>query len=264
MARMQYNLMEKYLLTATVRRDGFSGFGSENKFGVFPSVAAGWVISEEAFVDNTGWLNFLKLRASYGTNGNRTVGRNATLAWVTTDPAYVFGEGGGTQIGQVISKLANDELSWETTTGLNLGLDFSIIKGRISGNIEYYNTRTNDLLYDINIPQITCFDEIASNLGEIKNTGFEFTLNTVNIQNTDFEWNTSFNFATNKNEIVSILGRDDDGDGKEDDLVASGLFIGEPLGAIYEYQSDGIYQLDDEIPDGYDVGQYRVKDLNQD
>jgi TonB-linked SusC/RagA family outer membrane protein len=262
MARVQYNLKEKYLLTGTVRRDGFSGFGSNNKFGTFPSIAAGWVISEESFLDNANWLNFMKLRASYGTNGNRTVGRYATLARIATQPAYVFGEGGGTKIGQAITNLANDDLGWETTTGINLGLDFSILEGRIGGNIDYYNTTTSNLLYNINIPEISGFNDIASNLGEIANQGIEFTINTVNIQNANFQWNSSFNYSRNTNEIVSILGRDDDGDGVEDDIIGSGLFIGEPIGTIYGYVPDGIYQFGDDIPSGYDVGQYRIKNFD--
>ncbi len=264
MARVNYTLLDRYSLTGTVRRDGFSGFGENNKTGIFPSVGFAWSVSEENFMDNLDWLSFLKLRATYGTSGNRTVGRYATLSRIGTQPAYVFGDGGGTEIGQNITTLANADLGWETTTGLNLGLDFSIINDRVSGNVEYYNTRTNDLLYQINIPDITGFSSVFTNLGEIANHGIEFTLNTVNVQTTNFRWNTSFNYSRNRNEIVSLLGRDDDGDGQEDDLVASGLFIGEPIGAIYEFESDGVYQFGDDIPDGYSEGQYRIKDQNSD
>ncbi|WKN44197.1 SusC/RagA family TonB-linked outer membrane protein [Tunicatimonas pelagia] len=264
MARVNYSLMDRYTLTGTVRRDGFSGFGENNKTGIFPSVGVGWAISEENFASGLPWLSFLKLRATYGVSGNRTLGRYATLSRIATQPAYVFGDGGGTEIGQNITTLANADLGWETTTGLNLGLDFGIVKDRISGNIEYYNTRTNDLLYQINIPDITGFSSVFTNLGEIANHGIEFTINTVNVKTSNFQWNSSFNYSRNRNEIVSLLGRDDDGDGQEDDIVASGLFIGEPIGAIYEFESDGIYQFGNDIPDGYSPGQYRIKNQNGD
>ncbi len=263
MVRANYTLMNKYLISGTLRRDGFSGFGAENKFGVFPSMGFGWIISEEGFM-NTSWVQFLKLRGSYGTNGNRTIGRYATLAEVVTQPSYVLGDGSGPLIGQYISNLANQDLTWETTTGLNLGLDFSFLKNRITGSVDYYNTVTNDLLYEINVPTITGFSDVFSNLGEIKNNGLEITLNTINIKNSDFEWNSTFNFARNRNEIVSILGRDDDGDGQEDDLVASGLFIGEPIGAIYDYETNGIYNIGDDIPAGWAPGNFRLVDQNGD
>ncbi|MBJ2176064.1 TonB-dependent receptor [Aureibaculum sp. A20] len=264
MGRLSYKFDDKYLATFTVRRDGFSGFGTNKKFGTFPSVALGWVLSKEKFVsDLLPSANLLKLRASYGASGNRTLGRYGTLASVGGSYQYVYGDGGSAQYGQSISSLANNDLGWETTTGLNVGLDFGFLNNRINGYVEYYSSKTEDLLFNINIPRITGFGSIRSNIGEVANQGIEFSLNTVNVKNDDFEWNSSFIFSKNKNEVVTILGRDDDGDGKEDDLISNGIFIGESIGTIYHYVVDGKYQIGDtDIPSGYNPGNYRLKDLD--
>lgn len=264
MGRLVYNYKKKYLLTATFRRDGFSGFGENKKFGTFPSVALGWVLSEEGLVNRFSVIDYLKLRVSYGTNGNRTVSRYQTLPKVSDAYAYIYGDGGSPELSQWVSSMANPDLGWETTTGLNVGLDFAISKQRIFGNIDYYNTRTNDLLYNIKLPTMTGFSEIATNIGELRNHGLEFSLTTVNLKQKDLNWETTFNFSRNRNKVVSILGIDDDEDGKEDDLIASNIFIGEPLGVLYNYEITGMYQLGDEIPNGFYAGNYKIADLNDD
>lgn len=262
MLRLNYNYQNKYLLTGTLRNDGFSGFSENNKFGLFPSLGAGWVVSEESFFD-VPVIEYLKLRGSYGVNGNQT-GRYSSLARVTAEDGskYVYGDGSSTSIGQSVSSLPNNDLSWETTAGFNMGLDFSVLNNRIRGNLEYYTTKTTDLLWNKVLPTITGFNSIRTNLGEIANQGFEFTIQTIPLQTTDFSWNLDLNFSANKNTIVSLLGEDLDGDGVEDDLVASGLFIGESIGTIYDYEINGIWQLTDEIPNGYGLGRYRIVDQN--
>lgn len=262
MGRLNYAYKDKYLLTATLRRDGFSGFSKNNKFGLFPSFGLGWVVSDEDFMSVT-WLNNLKLRFSYGTNGNLT-GRYSSLAKVNVTPEYVYGDGGTTQYGKSVNSLANPNLSWEKTTGYNIGTDFSILKSRIDGTIDFYHSITNDLLFDMSLPDLTGFSSIKSNVGNIVNTGFEFIINGRIIDHRNLKWNTTINFSTNKNEIKSLVGLDANNDGVEDDLTASGLFIGEPIGAIYSYETDGIIQLGDEIPTGYLVGTYNIKDVNND
>lgn len=264
--RINYKYDDKYLITGTVRRDGFSGFGTDDKIGVFPSLALGWVASNEKFIaDKLPWIDNLKFRASYGASGNRTVGRYRTLARIDADFRYVFGDGGSAAYGQNISSLANNNLGWETTTGWNLGMDFSIFKNKLRGSFNFYDNKTEDILVDVNIPRITGFPSIPTNIGEVANQGFEFSLTSVNMQTDNFDWRTTFNFSTNKNEIVSILGRDDDGDGQEDDLIANGLFIGESIGSIYGYNITGIYQVGDtDIPDGFTPGMYRIEDRNAD
>ncbi|MCE7054817.1 TonB-dependent receptor [Algoriphagus sp. AGSA1] len=261
-ARINYDFGGKYLLTATVRRDGFSGFSANNKYGVFPSVGLGWVISEESFMD-LSWMNYLKFRGSYGTNGNLT-SRYSSLARVNLYPAYVFGNGGSTVFGQSVSTLSNPDLSWETTTGYNFGLDFSLFDNRMTGTLDYYQNTTNDLLFSINIPEISGFNSIATNVGEIANRGMELILKGDVVKRNQFNWNASFNISFNRNRIVSLLGLDADGDGVEDDLVASGLFIGESINTIFDYESGGIIQLGEEAPPGFFVGTHRIVDNNND
>lgn len=269
MGRLNYNYDGKYFFTGTVRRDGFSGFGKENKTAVFPSAALGWTISEEDFfagIEET--VSYLKLRVSYGASGRRALGRYGTLAKVAQNDAYVFGDGGGTVAGQQVSTIASPDLKWETTTGINIGLDFGFLNNRIRGNLEYYNTNTEDILVGIDIPSINGFSSTFANLGKVHNKGFELTINSTNVTAGDFEWSSMVNFSTNKNEIVSVLGKDDNGDGVEDDLPTAGFFIGEELGAIYDYQIDSnnpIYQIGDtDIPAGYEAGYYRLVDQNND
>ena len=138
MGRFHYTYKKKYLATFTVRRDGFSGFSEKKKFGIFPSGALAWVVSEEGFMkNNPSVIDYLKLRVSYGTNGNRTLGRYGTLARVEASQRYVFGDGVTPSIGQGITTLANSDLAWETTTGINLGVDYAILNQRIRGNVEY-------------------------------------------------------------------------------------------------------------------------------
>ncbi len=261
---LEYNYGGKYLFKATVRRDGFSGFSKNNKTGVFPSVGLGWVISEEKFFKVPG-IDYLKIRGSYGENGNK-VSRYSSLARVsaTDDSKYVFGDGGLTSIGRSISSLANADLKWERTRGINVGIDFAILKNRIDGNIEYYNSNTFDLLWQKTLPQTSGFSNVFTNLGQINNKGIEVMLHVQPVKTKDFSWDLNFNFTRNRNKVVSILGEDKNNDGIEDDLVASGLFIGKPIGTIYDYNTKGIYQLADEKLAGFQAGTYRLEDLNGD
>ncbi len=263
MGRLNYNYKNRYLLTATVRRDGFSGFSKNNKFGWFPSVGLGWVLSEENFY-NVPSFEYIKLRVSYGENGNLT-SRYSSLAKVSSSSGsqYVFGDGSSTSQGQTPSSLANKNLTWETTTGLNFGVDFCAFKNRVRGNIEYYRTTTTDLLWNMSIPEMTGFSEIATNLGKIANSGLELAISTTPVQKGDFRWDMNFNISTNKNEIKELLGTDSDGDGKEDDLISSGLFIGEPIGTVYDYEIDGIWQLGDDVMTGYYPGTYKIVDQGE-
>jgi len=273
MGSVAYNYGSKYLIKATVRRDGFSGFSKNNKTGIFPSIGVGWVVSEESFFKVPG-IDYLKIRGSYGENGNK-VGRYSSLARVgpgTTSTAqadidntkYVFGDGGTTAISRSINSLANADLRWERTRGINIGLDFAILKNRIDGNIEYYNSNTKDLLWQQTLPQTSGFSNVFTNLGQINNTGFEFMLHGKPVQTKNLSWDVTVNFTQNRNKVVTILGEDKNGDGVEDDLVASSLFIGRPIGTIYDYRTQGIYQLADEKLAGFQAGTYRIEDVNKD
>ncbi|KUK58153.1 MAG: TonB-dependent receptor plug [Bacteroidetes bacterium 38_7] len=264
MARANYNFKDKYLFTGTLRRDGFSGFSKNNKFSLFPSAGIGWVLTNEPFF-HISKIDYLKLRASYGQNGNQTP-RYSSLARVSAidDYKYVFGDGGSSSRGQAIVSLANDNLKWEETAGMNYGIDFGLLENRITGNIEYYKTKTSDLLWDMVIPEITGFSSIKTNIGEIENSGFELYIQSTPVRTKNFSWDFGFNYSTNKNKINKLLGYDQDGDGREDDLVSSGLFIGKSIGTIYHYEIDGIWQIDDDIPTGYHPGNYKIVDQNGD
>jgi TonB-linked SusC/RagA family outer membrane protein len=265
MGRFAYDFKRRYLFTATIRRDGFSGFSENNKFGVFPSIGLGWVISEESFLANAKNIDFLKFRASYGVTGNLT-SRYSSLATVSSGPnsQYVFGDGASAENGQRIVSLSNPDLSWERTGGVNFGLDADLFDGRISANLDYYESTTNDLLWNFVLPNVTGFSNIVSNVGEINNKGLELVLNTKLIQAQDFSWDFGFNFSRNTNRIDKLIGLDRDGDGKEDDLIANNLFIGQSIGTIYGFVIDGIWQVGDEIPKGFEPGLYKLKDLDGD
>jgi TonB-linked SusC/RagA family outer membrane protein len=270
MGRAHYSYKNKYLGTFTIRRDGFSGFSETKKFAIFPSGALAWIASEEKFMRNKPLsIEFLKFRASYGQTGNRTAGRYSTLAIVSAKAAngYIYGDGGSVTVGQNVTSVSNSDLQWETTLGTNLGIDFSILNNRITGNIEYYNTNTSNILYDRNLPYASGFTKIIYNIGQIHNEGVEFSINTTNIKTKDFRWETTLNFSINRNKIISIVGKWNDAnhDGIEDDQISNSLFIGQPLNAIYSYDITGTYQLGDpNIPAGYKPGQYIVRDLNDD
>lgn len=264
MARLIYTYKNRYMITGNFRRDGFSGFGSNSKIGTFPSVAVGWVMSEEGFMASSNVIDFLKLRASYGQTGRRAVSRYQTLATVEASPSIIFGDGGSATIGQWITSMANDDLKWETTTGLNLGADFELFGSRLYGNVEYYQNNTADILYSIQIPTLTGFSTITSNIGKVKNHGMEVVLNGRVIKNSDWSWDAGIVFSRNRNEIVSILGADNDGDGKEDDLITNQLFIGQPQNLIYDYEITGMWQLNDEVPTGFFPGTYKLNDTNGD
>jgi len=271
MVRLGYTYNDRYIITGTVRRDGFSGFGVNNKFGVFPSVALAWRLSDEAFIkDRVSAIDDLKLRASYGINGNRTVGRYQTLAALgaSVGDGYLFGDGGTAEQGQYVSRLPNPDLKWETTASFNVGADFSLLNNRLHGTLEYYTSNTYDLLYNIDIPRLNGFATIPMNIGRLRNNGQEFTVTGVPIRKQDFSWDVTFNFSRNRNKVVSILGIDANGDGREDDLIASKIFIGHPLGVAYDFNITGMWQLDDyhagRIPEGFTYGTYQVEDINGD
>ncbi|MDR0844221.1 MAG: TonB-dependent receptor, partial [Tannerella sp.] len=270
LARLAYTFNGRYNFTGSVRRDGFSGFGKENKFAVFPSAAAAWRISEEDFLkDNVSWIDNLKLRLSYGANGNRTVSRYQTLAQMASGNAYLYGDGAPSEKGVWISSMANNGLKWETTNTFNIGLDFSVLNGRLFGSLEYYRSNTYDLLYNINIPYLNMdIASIPTNIGKLANRGQELNITGIPVQTKDFSWELTFNYSLNRNKVVSILGIDNDGDGKEDDLVSSKIFIGHPYGVAYDFETIGMWQLADyhagNIPSGFTYGTYKIRDIDGD
>lgn len=259
MVRLHYGYDSRYLATFTLRRDGCSRFGADNKFGLFPSVALAWVISREKFMEKAAWIDNLKLRASYGLNGNQAVSRYASLATIGSN-RYV--EGSNPIITLFTNSMANAQLGWESTRTLNFGLDFALWKSRLTGSIEVYHSNSKDLLLLQSLPYMTGFGSVWANVGQVKNRGVEVTLSSVNIQHPNFRWTTDVTFSRYRNEITHLYGTDKDGDGKEDDDVGNRWFIGHPINSFYGYQTDGIYQTGEDIPDGFKPGYFRIKDLD--
>lgn len=256
MLRVNYTYDSRYLFTATARRDGASVFGSgTTKYDLFPSVALGWNISNEGFMKNVGFINNLKLRGSYGFSGNQAIDPNATTS---TSSSVRLPYNGLSTIGVVANVLGNNNLTWESTKGSNIGIDFSILKNKINGTIEMYSTETKDLLLYRSIPSITGYTRVLDNLGKVSNKGFEFSIKSQNVSGKDFKWETSVNFSTNKNKILDLYG-----DGKDD--VGNRWFIGKPISVIYDYQLQGVWQTG-ETPANQDptakAGDLKFADVN--
>jgi TonB-dependent starch-binding outer membrane protein SusC len=247
MARLNYFLAERYLFTLAFRRDGYSAFGRSNPYANFPSAAFAWVLSDEPFINVPGWLDNLKLRLSWGVNGNRDIGRYTALSRLR-ESTYLIG--GQTVIGLSPINLANEELKWERTTSYNLGLDVGFFGHRVVATLDAYNMSTHDLLLTRALPDITGYENVMANLGEVANKGFEATVSSNNINGINFEWKSRLLFSMNRNEIKSLYGDmidilDDEGNvigQREDDDIENGWYIGHALDAIYDYKVIGIWQ----------------------
>lgn len=263
MGRLNYGYDGRYMFTFTVRRDGASVFGRNNKFGTFPSAAIAWNISNENFMrrhDNL--ITNLKFRLSYGISGNEAIGVYQTLALMSSSSLAMAGRS-FTSL-KVQSRMGNDGLQWEKTSGFNTGLDFGLWRNRLSGTIDFYKTNTYDMLLLQRIPGITGYADVWSNIGKVANTGLELTLDSKNITSKDFTWSTTVVFSHNKNRIVDVYGN-----GLDD--VGNRWFIGRPVGVIYDYTKVGIWQKD-EIESGANkgwddpalAGDLKLADLNGD
>lgn len=235
MGRLNYSFDSRYLLTFTVRRDGSSVFAKDLKYGVFPSIALGWNLHNEKFLNQINDINNLKLRLSYGTAGNEAVGVYRTF---TTMRDVQIAMGGETNISMIADRLGNSDLSWETKKSINIGLDFGFFRNRINGALDVYTSNNYDLLLSRKLPGASGFGDVTANIGETENKGIELTLNTINIDQKDFRWNSTIVFSTNKSKIIELYG-----DGMDD--IGSGWFIGEPIGVIRDYKKVGIWQEDE-------------------
>ncbi|MDB4914438.1 MAG: TonB-dependent outer membrane protein SusC/RagA [Gemmatimonadetes bacterium] len=237
MGRLNYTFDDRYLLTLTARRDGYSGFGVNNKYGVFPSLALGWNISNEKFFPFTRSVDALKIRASYGKNGNQAIRPYQTFAQLD-DRSYLTGD--ITAPGYIPVSLGNPDLKWETTLSKNLGFDLSMYKDRLRVTMDGYSATTSDLLLRRAISSVHGITTITQNIGKTANRGFEAQVGTTNISRTAFSWNTDFSFSLNRNKIVDLYGdRTDD--------VANGWFIGHPIDVNYGYKLAGIWQVADSV-----------------
>jgi TonB-linked SusC/RagA family outer membrane protein len=258
MARLNYNYASRYLLTLTARRDGYSGFGADHKYGVFPSLALGWNASDESFWPFATRFNSLKLRFSYGKNGNQAISPYRTLARLD-DESYV--DDGTSLPGFLPSTLDNPDLRWETTTTANVGADFGFFKDRVTGAIDVYRSRTSDLLLNRAISPTHGIDVVTQNIGRTANHGVELSLSTLNVKTSRLSWRTDFNVSADRSRIVDLYGNG------QDDLVNQ-WFIGHPVDVNYGYQFAGIWQTTDDIAHSTQPtakpGDIRIRDVNGD
>ena len=259
LARLFYSYDDRYMITGSIRRDGYSGFGASNKYATFPSAGTAWTFTNEEFFKWGNIMNNGKLRVSYGKNGNRGL----------SDPYQALSNlyaGAGKMHGYIDSKgelnlyrylmaerMANPNLQWEKTASWNFGLDFGFLNDRISGTIEYYNMKTHDMIMRQSLLTFTAFNNITTNLGQVDNRGVEISLNTQNIDTKDFKWTTRFGFSYNKNEIKHLYYQYEDvldangnvTGSKEMDDLTNGWFIGKPVSQIWNYRVTGIWQKDE-------------------
>jgi TonB-dependent starch-binding outer membrane protein SusC len=254
MGRVNYSLMDKYLLTVTGRRDGLSPLSEGNKWGFFPSASLAWKVHQEAFMDNLNLFDELKLRVGYGEVGNAGVPPYLTPGRLMKTP-YVWGETAAW--GFVPQFFPNPKLKWESTQSLNIGLDFGLLGGRISGAIEGYQQNTNDLMMYRNLPTASGFASVLENVGKVRNTGIELSLNSINVDaGNGLKWTTSVIFTKNKEELVELYG------GTNDD-IGNRWFIGQPITTYFDWQPIGVWQSDEKdaaAAYGRIPGQGKIKD----
>jgi TonB-linked SusC/RagA family outer membrane protein len=266
LARVNYSFQDKYLITATMRRDGSSRFGEDNRWGDFPSLAVGWHLSKEPFMQNVGWLSDLKLRASYGRSGNFQIGNYTYMSQIVSSN-YVLGD--NLVGGRIMNSLGNPILGWEKMRETNLGIDVALWNNRVYVTADVYKRNTEDLLLNAELPRSSGFSRAIENHGNIQNKGIELSISSRNIDQKSFTWITDFNIAFNRNKVLAL--------GATNAPILAGssyegnptniTMVGQPLGQFYGFVFDGIYQTQADIDKGPTFpgavpGNMRVKDIN--
>ncbi len=267
--RFSYNYDEKYLFTASVRRDGSSRFGKNHKWGTFPSVSVGWKINKEEFMKNVDWVSLLKVRASWGKAGNDNMGSNypSVAALGSYDTVW----NGALVSGAAPSNMPNEDLKWEATKSLNLGVDFSAFKNRLQVSFDYYINDTEDLLFSKPVPYTSGFSSFTTNIGSVRNSGFELDLTSTNISKGDFTWSSNINLSHNSNKVTDMGGQE------VLDVTSWGqkyrTEIGKPLSQYLAYKTIGLLTSDCfdntgkaivPILAGQEEGNWRYQDTNED
>lgn len=244
-ARVNYAFNQKYLLTASGRIDGSSRFGSNSRYGFFPAVSAGWIISDENFMQSIEFLSFLKLKASYGLTGNDNIPDFASRNLYSGNGSY------GGNAGQRPSQLGNPDLKWETTTGTDLGLEVGVLKNRVSLEVGLYQRKTKDLLLSVEVPGTSGFATQFKNVGNLTNKGIEVSINSTNIAGKNFRWTTSANFSRNKNKITNLGGQVIGADvNKAKEGEPLGVFYGREYAGVDPANGDALYYLNTPKSDG--------------
>lgn len=264
LARLNYNFKNRYYLTSTIRRDGSSRFGGNNKWGYFPSVSAGWIVSDESFLSDVKSVSLLKLRASYGVAGNNQIPNYGPTSLLG---ASNYGQGNTLTNGLITLNLNNADLRWEKTTQLNLGLDIGLLANRINISAEYYNSITKDMLLNVPIPDISGFATQLTNIGKMRNRGVELNINTKNLTG-DFKWSTDFNFSRNRNEVLQ-LGVNNAPIYFTDNETTVKTEVGQPISNFFGYTFTGVYRNQAEINNSVHEastvpGDPIIKDVNGD
>ena len=266
-SRVNYNYKGKYLLSASIRRDGSSRFGGENQWGSFPAASAGWIISDEPFLSNSTTFSYLKLRAEYGYAGNFNIGNYRQFGNISSTN-YVIGN--SIAQGRSPVSIGNSLLTWETTRGMDIGLDISFLGDRIYTTFDYYNKTTDNMLYQVDIPYAAGFPNIQSNIGEINIWGYEFSIG-HKLLTENFKWNTDFNISFNRNKVIQ-LGTNNTPIGGIGEQGFSSYWkteVGRQMPLFYGYVFDGIYMTQEEFDSSAKhitsaVGTTKMKDLNDD
>ncbi|MEN9684504.1 MAG: hypothetical protein RLZZ28_290 [Bacteroidota bacterium] len=268
-SRLQYAYNDKYLLSASLRRDGSSRFGSSSQYGTFPSVSVGWRMTQENFMKSLPVFSNLKLRASYGVNGNNNIGDYPSIPTLGSG-GYVFGTTQAAAIGQTPNVLANPNLQWERSQTFNIGFEFGLFNNRIVGSFDYYNKLNTQLLLNVQVPEVTGFQTYLSNIGSVRNIGEELQVSSRNLIG-KFEWNTTLNLSHNGNKIESLAP------GQSQIIIPNGfevsdqiLRVGSALNSVYVLKNIGFITQDDLnkkvalYSTGQGVGDIRYEDLNGD
>ena len=232
MVRLNYSLMDRYLLTASGRYDGASVLAPGQKWDFFPSFSVAWKMQEEGFLRDVNWIDELKPRLGFGVTGNSSVNPYTTTGPLSRNP-YIFG--GQPAFGFLPQLAQNPDLGWEKTAQWNVGLDFAILRGRVLGSIEAYDMTTTGLIFGRSLPAVTGYVQKFENIGSTRNRGLEFTLSTINVDNGKLMWQTDFNFGMNREQIVELVN------GAED-MIANNLFIGHPIHSFFDFENSGIWQ----------------------
>ena len=244
--RINYNLMDKYLFTASVRADGSSKFGKNNKWGYFPAFSAAWRLGEEEFIKDLGIFSDLKFRIGYGLAGNNRIGSYQSLALMNSVTAA---NGNGAQAGYASRQVPNPDLKWEANKTFNIGIDFGFLNQRITFSPEFYINRSSNLLLNAKLPNSSGYTSMVINAGETQNSGVDLTINTANIVSKDFTWNTSVTFSHNKNKVKKLTGEDVQlylaNFGYSGAGASHQIGVNQPLGQFYGYVTDGLYQVED-------------------
>lgn len=272
LARLNYSFNDKYYITASWRRDGASVFGEDKRWANFVAIGGAWRITGEKFLQNFTPLTNLKLKFSWGQNGNQGLGPYATLSQVQNGTSggirYQFSNALGTVFyGLVQNTLGNSSLGWEKTAATNFGFESGWLANRLFVDLDIYISKTTDQIFLRTIPIMTGFKEQLSSLGQVNNTGVELTIRSVNVQRSNVSWNSELTFWKNNNKLVHLYQEDKNNDGREDDDIANNFFIGKPLLAIYGFKQDGIVQTKDDdyiAMTGAAPGAPKYVDLNND